>query len=158
MENKELENKYYQSFRKIDFIDKFKKIMDTHNHPLDAILKRMDKPIIKNSFKELGYNFKLSSPGQFYIFYETVGDYSFKVSFQISGGIVYVYIYIYIQNEYIKIDYNNLGFLYRHLIGNMEEVINAPTFIDYNELKNIIKVIMTIYEEFKSEFLKNDSD
>lgn len=154
MENKELENKYYQSFRNIDFVIKFKKIMDEHIHPLDDILPRMDKPTIVKTFKEIGYNFKISSPGQFYIFYETVGEYSFKVSFQISGGIIGVYIYIYLNHNYINIDNNKLSFLYRYLVNDMNAEINAPTFTNFDELKIILENILKIYEEFKIEFLQ----
>lgn len=65
MENQILEKNYYESFKNIDFINRYKKIMDEHNHSLDNILSRMDKSIIKKTFKEIGYNFKISSPGQF---------------------------------------------------------------------------------------------
>jgi hypothetical protein len=158
MENKELENKYYQSFRNIDFVTKYKKIMDEHNHPLNEILSKMDKPTIAKTFKELGYNFKISSPGQFYVFYETLREYSFKVSFQISGGIITSYIYLYYNNNIVKIDYTNFAFIFRFLKNNMDEITNAPKFKNYDELRIILKNILKIYEEFKSEFLKNDSD
>jgi hypothetical protein len=89
------EKLYYKAFNEIDFIERYKKIMDNHNHDLDKILSRMDKPIIKRTFKVIGYDFKISSPGQYYVLHETFGNYSFKISFQISGGIIGTYIYIY---------------------------------------------------------------
>ena len=154
MENIFFEDLYYKSFSNIDFTNKYKKLMDNHKHSLDDILKRMDKSIIKKTFKEIGYDFKISSPGQFYVFYETIGNYSFKVSFQITGGIVIIYIYIYINHEYIKVANNNLTFLYRYLLNDMNLVTNQPTFINYEELKTILINILNIYEDFKKEFLK----
>lgn len=154
MENNFFEETYYKSFRNIDFIERYKSIMDSNNLPLDKILTRMDKSIIKKTFKEIGYDFKISSPGQFYVFYETIGNYSFKVSFQIIGGIVIIYIYIYINHEYIKVANNNLTFLYRYLLNNMNLVTNQPKFINYEELKIILINILNIYEDFKKEFLK----
>lgn len=154
MENKIYEDLYYKSFTNINFIEKYKNIMYAHNHDLDKILPRMDKSIIKKTFKVIGYDFKISSPGQFYVFYETNGNCSFKISFQISGGIIGTYIYIYIGEKYIDIDNNKLGFLYRHLLNNMNLQINNPSFLDYNELETILIKILKIYEDFKKEFLK----
>lgn len=154
MENAKLEKIYYESFRNIDFINRYKKIMDAHNHPLDDILARMEKTIIKNTFKEIGYDFKISSPGQFYEFYETINDYSFKISIKISGGMITTYIYIYVYGDIVKIDYTNFAFIYRILKNNMEEVTNAPKFKNFNELLIILKDLISIYENFKIEFLK----
>jgi len=96
MESSKIEKIYYESFKNIDFVNRYKKIMDAHKHPLDFILSKMDKSTVRKIFKEVGYDFKISSPGQFYVFFETIKDYSFKISFQISGGIIGIYIYIYI--------------------------------------------------------------
>src|SRR5690606_33806746 len=98
--------------------------MDTHNHSLEDILSRMDKSIIKKTFREIGYDFKISSPGQFYVMFETVSNFSFKISFQISGGIIATYINIYVGDNYIDIDNNKLGFLYRYLLNSMNLQIN----------------------------------
>lgn len=154
MENKIYEDLYYKSFTNINFIEKYKNIMSAHNHDIDKMLSRMDKSIIKKTFKEIGYDFKISSPGQFYVFHETYGNCSFKISFQISGGIIATYVYIYKGDNYINIDNNKLGFLYRHLLNNMNLQINNPSFLDYNELKTILIKILKIYEDFKKEFLK----
>ena len=154
MENPKIEKIYYESFKNIDFINKYKKIMDTHNHSLEDILSRMDKSIIKKTFKEIGYDFKISSPGQFYVMFETVSNVSFKISFQISGGIIATYIHIYVGDNYIDIDNNKLGFLYRYLLNSMNLQINNPTFLDYFELKIILSDVLDIYEDFKKEFLK----
>ena len=154
MENEIYENLYYKAFNDINFIGRYKDIMNAHNHDLDEILSRMDKLIIKKTFKEIGYDFKISSPGQFYVFYETSKNCSFKVSFQISGGIVIIYIYIYMNHEYIKVDNNNLTFLYRYLSNDMNLITKQPSFKSYDELKIILIDILNIYEDFKKEFLK----
>lgn len=154
MDNKIYEDLYYKSFKNIEFIDKYKKVMYEHSHSLDDILSRMDKSIIKSTFKEIGYDFKISSPGQFYVFYETIDSYSFKISFQITGGIIIIYIYIYLNHEYIKVDNNNLTFLYRYLLGDMNLITKQPSFKNYEELKDILIEILKIYEDFKKEFLK----
>jgi hypothetical protein len=154
MDHKQFEELYYEAFKNVDFLKRYKEIMDKHNHPLDEILSRMDKSIIKHTFEDLGYDFKLSSPGQFYVFFETFGSFSIKISIKISGGIIHTYIYIYICNEVVKIDYTNFAFIFRILKNNMDEVTNAPKFKDYEELSVIIKDIIGIYEDFKTEFFK----
>ena len=104
----------------------------------------------------LGYTFKIFTPGQHYNYEESVGNIKLVLSSKISGGIINNHIYIYLDS--IKIDVNflksNLAFVYRHLINDNEAYITAPTFRNLDDFKNAMTDIISIYEDFKKEFLK----
>ena len=153
MKSSTIEKIYYKSFNNIDFVNKYQTVMNRYNHSINDILSKMDKTIIKKLFKEAGYEFKISSPGQFFEFFESFNVIKLKVSIKVSGGMIVVYVYIYINNEVVKIDYTNFAFIYRILKNNMEEITNAPNFINYDELLFLLKDVMIIYEDFKKEFL-----
>ena len=54
----------------------------------------MDKKENLKILKELGYAFKIFTPGQHYDYEEKFENIKLSVSFQISGGIISSYIYI----------------------------------------------------------------
>ncbi|MGB0870878.1 MAG: hypothetical protein ACPGSD_14885, partial [Flavobacteriales bacterium] len=70
-ENKQIEEKVYASFRKIDFAKRYKTIFETHND-YDLMITRMNKSKNLATLKGLGYNFKIFSPGQYYNFEEHI--------------------------------------------------------------------------------------
>lgn len=146
----------YQSYRDINFVDRLKKGSLKYDFPSDVIMKRMNKKENLKILKELGYNFKIFSPGQHYDYSEEFKNIKLKLSCKISGGIINSYIYIYINNE--KVNSNvykeNLSFIYRHLVGDMNAYITAFTFRDFDDFKNAMSDIIKIYEDFKQEFLK----
>jgi hypothetical protein len=146
----------YETYRSIDFINKYKDLFSTYNFDLDTIMSRMNKRENLNVIKELGYKFKIFTPGQYYEYEETFENIKLALSCQISGGMVTEYIYIYIDGENINHRYglrNNLAFVYRTLLNSPQEKLNAPKFRNYEDLKEIMKSIIEIYEDFKKEFL-----
>lgn len=152
MENKKIAQKVHQSLKNIAFVPRYKAIMSSHNHKRDEILSKMNKSNILNAFKRLGYSFKISSPGQFYVYIEKMEHISLKLSMQISGGMITSYLYVYENDHIIDLEETNFAFIYRHMLGNMEEETNAPKFKDYIELEQILKKILDLYESFKTEF------
>lgn len=146
----------YQAFENIDFANNYKPTFLKYNFPLDDIMKKMDKKENLKILKELGYTFKIFTPGQHYNYEEDFGNVKLKLSSQISGGIITNYIYIYLNN--VKIDVNllasNLAFVYRHIINDSNAITNAFKFRNYDDFRNAMSDIINIYEEFKNEFLK----
>ena len=146
----------YQAYRNIDFVNKLKKISLKYDFPLDDLMKRMDKKENLKILKELGYNFKIFTPGQHYNYEEVFGNIKLIFSCQISGGIITEYIYIYLDGT--KIEGNllksNLAFVFRNLLNNKEAEITACTFRNFNDFRDAMSDIISIYEDFKKEFLK----
>lgn len=146
----------YQAYDRIDFVNRLKNNSLKYDFPLDDIMKKMDKKENLKILKELGYNFKIFTPGQHYNYEEEFGNIKLILSCQISGGIITDYIYIYINGT--KIEGNllksNLGFVYRHLLNDKEAYITASTFRNFEDFRNAMSDIINIYEDFKREFLK----
>ena len=46
-----------------------------------------------------------------------------------------------------------LGFIYKHLTNDFEQIVNALGFRNYEDLKEIMESVIKIYEDFKKEFL-----
>lgn len=147
------EQQVYRAFDNINFSERYKTIFKKYND-FENMMTRMDKSKNIATFKELGYDFKIFSPGQYYNFEEQIEDVRFKLSLRINKGFITEYIYLYIDNEKVNISHNNFAFLYRHLIKNMEAESTALVFKDFNELKSVLKELLSIYEDFKVEFLK----
>lgn len=145
----------YQSYYNIDFINRFKEGSSKFNFPPNSIMKKMDKKKNLDILSQLGYNFKLSSPGQYYSYLEQTGNIKLNLFCQISGGIITEYIYIYIDNEKLDVNYyrSNLAFTYRYLINDMNAEISALTFRNFEDFKEAMKMIISIYEDFKKEFI-----
>lgn len=152
MEIKEIIENFYHSLKKIDFVQRYKKISETYND-FENRLSKMDKSKIKSIFLGIGYKVQLSSPGQYYLVEDNISDYNFTIMFQISGGIVTGYIFISYLESKVEIKHSNLGFIYRYLVGNPDAVITTPVFKDYDELGNILIKEMEIFQDFKKEFL-----
>lgn len=147
----------YKAFENINLIRRLKEGSLKFNFPSSEIMKKMDKKENLKILKELGYNFKIFTPGQYYSFEEIFGNIKLVFSGQISGGIITEYIYIYSNN--IKIDYKynfeeNLAFIYRYLLGDKDAEITAYTFRNFEDFKSAMADILSIYEDFKKEFLK----
>ena len=147
----------YEAYKSIDFIERYKNLFPKYNFDLDTIMSRMNKRENLNVIKELGYKFKIFTPGQYYRYIETFDRIELVLSCQISKGMVFPYIYIYIDGENINHRYNymtNLGFVYKHLTNDFNQIVNALCFRNLEDLKEIMKSVIEIYEDFKEEFLK----
>ncbi len=146
----------YQAYKNIGFVNRLKNNSLKYDFPLDDLMKRMDKKENLRILKELGYDFKIFTPGQYYNYEEVFGNVKLILSCQISGGIITEYIYVYIDST--KIDgsllKSNLGFVYRYLLNDKEAEITAYTFRNFDDFRNAMTDIISIYEDFKKEFLK----
>lgn len=150
-----IEEKVYKAFNNINFPERYKAIFKKYND-FENMMTRMNKSQNLNVLKELGYDFKIFSPGQYYNMEEQLDELKLKLSFKINKGFITTYIYVYKVEERINISHNNFAFLYRHLINNMNAETTAPKFKDYEELKSVLRELLLIYEDFKNEFLKTN--
>lgn len=153
---KEIVKKIHKSYETINFTKRYKQLYSKHNFSLDELLTRMNKKDNLNIFKELGYEFKISSPGQYYNFEEKFDEIKLSLSCQISKGMVFPYIYVYVNGNKISKPYSSkISFTYRYLMNIPRlQALNSLCFRDLDDLKNILKDLLGIYEDFKEEFLK----
>ncbi len=82
----------YQAYRNIDFVNTLKSDMLKYKFSLDEIMSKMDKKENLKILNELGYKFKIFTPGQHYDYEEVFGNIKLILSCKISGGIINNYI------------------------------------------------------------------
>ncbi len=87
----------YNSYKNIDFIGRYKKVYPKYffDRKIIDVMTKMDKKENLKILKELGYTFKIFTPGQHYDYEEKFGNIKLILSCQISGGAVSPSIYIY---------------------------------------------------------------
>jgi hypothetical protein len=155
-EQKRIVELTYKTYKSIYFESKYNKIYTKYHLDIDTIMSRMNKKENLNVIKKLGYVFKIFTPGQYYEYEENFGNVKLALSCQISKGLVIPYIYVYVNNENINYRYglrNNLGFVYKQITNDFEQIVNALGFRNYEDLKGIMAGVIGIYEDFKKEFL-----
>ncbi len=153
-EQEKIINSIYDTYKSIDFINKYKNLFPKFNFDLDTLMSRMNKKENLNVMKDLGYTFKIFTPGQHYNYEEQFGDNKLILSCQISKGMVFPYIFIYVNNIKVDLPYRaKLGSVYRDILNSPQEPLNALCFRNLNDLKFIMIDLIEIYEDFKKEFL-----
>jgi phosphoserine phosphatase len=145
--------KIENTYRSIDFENRYKKLMAEHND-FNNRLQKIEKKEILAVLKGLGYSFKVFSPGQDFYVENITEKYKFIFSFKCKNAIMENYIYVYRDNQKLPYSNPNLAFTYKHIVGNIIVPVNAQNFKDYKEFEEIIKEILSIYEDFKVEFLR----
>lgn len=149
----EIKELYYESFRKINFVERFERFLEKYRD-FEYRMTKLDNKEVKRVFAERGYKVKIFTPGQDFYFEEFFGDYKFHFEVTKKGGIIQSRIDLYFRGEKPdKID-TNLYFLYRLLINDMNLEIAPPIcFTSIEEFEQILIELLSIYKDFKVEFL-----
>lgn len=151
--NREYFTIFDNSLDKINFSNRYKELSKQFNESnYDKLEKKTDKKKIMNIFKNMGYGFKYYPGGDFNLV-EQINSFSFQLLFIVKRGFITNYLNVFIDDKKINKQYN-FGFIYRSLVGDMNAIITTPKFIDYAEFEEIAKNIISIYEDFKIEFLR----
>jgi hypothetical protein len=122
-------------------------------------LRKPDKKQVLNLLNEQAYTFQVRTPGPEYFSEEVHGEFKFRFVLDVNGGIVLAYIYVFLNDEKIEFPYPNLVFTYKYLLNDVDRLMDPSTiFVDYEELKVIVKDLLDIYEDFKVAYLKEIAD
>jgi hypothetical protein len=156
MENENLKGIIETTYRRVNFVSRYKETMVKHND-FENRMRKVEKKEILNILKDLGYFFKVFSPGRDFYIENEVSNFRFVFSFNCKDGIMTNCIFNYQNGKKITFE-ENLGFVYRYLLDDMELPINAQKFKNYTEFKEIISSLLRIYEDFQVEFLKQVND
>ncbi|RAW02583.1 hypothetical protein [Pseudochryseolinea flava] len=146
-----------RAYEKINFISRFENIL-VHTDFANR-LRKTDKKQVISILSELGYTFKVRTPGPEYVSEEVHGEFKFRFVLDVNGGIVLGYVYVFLNDEKIEFPYPNLVFTYKYLLNDVDRLMNPSTiFVDYVEMKMIVKDLLDIYSDFKVAFLKEALD
>lgn len=148
----EIEGIYYESFSKINFIERFEKIRKSFND-FENRMTKLDNREVKRVFNEQGYKVKIFSPGQEFYFDVFLDDYKFYFEINKKHGIILCRIEVF--KKEIKIaEYTPLHFIYRVLINDMDLLLDPICYTSLDDFEAILKEFLSMYEDFKAEFLK----
>ncbi len=140
------------AFVKISFVQRIVELSKRFSN-YDQRMEKFDKKQILYILNKLGYDFKYVDRS--FLYKASISDSVIAhVIFDLKYGIFLTYFLISVNGVFINLDSGNLAFIYRHLIGDKEADITAPNFNNYEDFEEISKSILSIYEDFKTEFLK----
>jgi hypothetical protein len=140
------------AFVKISFVQRIDELSKRFSN-YDQRMEKFDKKQILFILNKLGYDFKYVDRS--FLYKVTISDNVIAhVIFDLKYGIFLTYFLMSVNGDFINISSGNLASIYRYLIGDKEADITAPNFTNYQDFEEISKSILSIYEDFKTEFLK----
>lgn len=148
-----MESIIINSLINIDFTKRYKTIFSKYSN-YDDMITKMDKSKNLQTLKTINSSFKIFNPGQYYNLEDNYNDVKFKLSLKINRGFITSYLYIYFNEKKSSYEHNNFAFIYRNILKDNEAETKAPAFKDYTELKLVTSLIYGIYNDFKTEFLR----
>ncbi len=141
-----LESSIYES---INFISRYHNLYSKYNN-WDSRVSKIDKKEVQSILGIYNYSFKYID-GTYY-FKEFIESFIFHVGIQVKGGVPILTINIEKDNIFFPFKGGNITRAYK-LLNNLETAL-IVTFINYEQLGEIIKEYLSIYEDFKIMFLK----
>jgi len=140
---------------KIDFANRYRKICDSHLE-FDNRLSGNKNSVYKKVLDTFKYEYKFFSNGSFYQIKEAINErFIFQFHLVLKDGQIEPLLYIKIDNQNID-NMGRLDFIPQKLnIPFERKEFNLPLYSDEEELKEILKSLFSIYEDFKTEVLKS---
>jgi hypothetical protein len=140
-----------QVLNDIDFINRYESLSKTFESRDETFLYT-NYEILKIAH-ELGYELKYSKAKEFHLS-EKKGKYYFGFGFTLRFHSLEIGCSV--KNESLMISSSAPWGFWVNLITNNEKKIRKPMFSNYDELREILKNSFSIYEDFKTELIKQD--
>ncbi len=142
-------------FSNINFYERYKSLSD-ETRKNDKRLEKIEKRVVLNILKDLGYESKFVSKGQFYRIADTIKDWNFNLHFCLKYGLVEVILGC--KNNSSNLVFGGPASLVSESIEyskgiKSDELVKKPSFDNYEVLKEIFKEVISLYEEMKEETL-----
>ncbi len=146
-----LEEKILNKYIAIDLFTRYKDLSDRYNSK--EVLEELDKDLILEYLKELNCRFSFSSKEGFYGLSEQDGDYDFKFNVSLKYGMVEPVIWG--KNVCSQEQYGGALIRVTKLIQKSMDVENVerimyPRYKSVEDLKQIIKELYVLYQDFKT--------
>lgn len=142
-----------KTLAKIHLIERYKVICEKHNDFQNRLDKTNKKQLL-SIFKNLYPSVKYEGLDKLYSIFFNVNEFKIIFCSKLHNGIVEPFFYIGKgDNEHIF--YNRFDFICVDLDENFDrKICNIPKYSSEEELEQILKELLNIYEDFKIEFLK----
>ncbi|WP_417873741.1 hypothetical protein [Xanthomarina gelatinilytica] len=141
---------------KIDFVNRYKKICQEHND-FDNSMSENNKNLTSRVLGSFKYNYKYFSNGSFYQIKEQENNITFQLHLVLKRGIVETLLFIMVEEKTIepqgRIDFfpEDVGITYDRMKYGL------PKYCSEVELREILADLFSIYEDLKTEVIKQNS-
>lgn len=151
-----MENIGVQIFESINFYERYKALSEK-TRTNEERLENTDKKIVTDIFKELGYNPKYVSKGQFYRIADSNNVLDFNLHLCIKYGVVEVIMGC--KNNTSNIIFGGPAAIICESIEysrsiSLDGYVKDPSFGNYEVLEEIFKEVLSLYEDMKQATIK----
>lgn len=150
-----LDVKILELYEKIKFYDRYKTICE-NNRFEDDLLEKQDKREVLKLFQNFGYESKYIAKESFYKISTELNGYKFYFHIGLKYGIIEI-----IFGSLSKTEDSRLGGvcsrickLIKRSKGENPDPIKPPNFTNYEQLSEILKESLSLYEDFKKAVLE----
>lgn len=144
-----MDNLLIAALSDIGFINRYKTL--SKNYQGKNPLEDYEKDKVRKIIKDLGYDAKYVKNGDFFEVKQTDADYLFQLNICLKYGIAELILYIEKKGTAIE-KTGSFGYICS-LLGEREKIFK-PVFTNYNELQNILKESLKIFEDLQKRFHK----
>jgi len=142
-------------YKKIDFINRFKKISVNHNDFKNSLTGN-DKEMYDRILSKFIYSVKYLKKETFYKIEEKWDNITFIFQLGLKNGIVEPILYIKLEDKYIGPDHRFDSICEKLDDSFSRREFPIPVYSSEEELEEILTVIFEMYEDFKTEFIKQN--
>lgn len=143
-------------YKKIDFVNRFKKISINHNDFKNS-LSGNNKEMYDRILSKFIYPVKYFKKETFYKIEEKLGNITFIFQLVLKNGIVEPMLYVKLNENYLGPDHRFDSVCEKLEDSFTRREFPIPVYSSEEELEEILNEIFAIYEDFKSELLKQQS-
>ena len=154
----ELSKKELEIFEKINLYERHSNI--SNQYRFEETFENYSNDEVIKIVKELGYSAKYRKKEKFFQIIETINEMKFYFHFSLKYGLVEIIMYWECINNKDKWGGGTFAGICKKIeIAKNEEkegYIKKARFRNYEDLKNILREYFLIYEDLKTEVLKED--
>ena len=154
----ELSKKEFEIFEKINLYERYSNI--SNQYRFEETFENYSNDEVIKIVKELGYSAKYRKKEKFFQIIETTNKLKFYFHFSLKYGLVEIIMYWECINNKDKWGGGTFAGICKKIeIAKNEEkegYIKKARFRNYEDLKNILREYFLIYEDLKTEVLKED--
>jgi hypothetical protein len=139
-------------FNNIDFANQYMQISKQFHYEISQGFAGYNIGEVISISKSIGYSMKYIKSEIFFKYSTKINDLKFQFNISLKHGAVELIWALWDSKELLK-DFSGSWDVICERLG-FKEPIRLPIFRDYSDLKNILISCFRIYEDFKTELLK----
>lgn len=146
---------YKNILKRVNFVDRYTDISRKFHFDLKDGFEKFSNDEVLRVVNHLGYQVKYLKGDNFFKIAETINPFKFHFNIVLKGGIV-EFIWGVWKGDKPQLELSDPWGVVADDMG-YESPIRKPLFRNYEDLQEILKEAFNIYEDFKRELLKEES-